>query len=143
MRNGTRRKCTCSITSANSNKGTKPKETTNLQSKGRHQIVLKEFGNASSVVSKKKHVKPTDCPVSRICKKMNHFVKLCMSDKVKGHLAEETEESDSEESLLKIEEEITAIKGGGTQLTSKITFIREGKYEEQGNWCDLQRHSSQ
>ena len=77
------------------------------------------------------HSKPTDCPAydqqCRICKKMNHFSKVCLSSKdnrEKVHFAEEAEvdDYDSDESLLKKIEEISAVKGHGTQMTSSITF---------------------
>ena len=59
------------------------------------------------------HSKPTDCPAygqqRRICKKMNHFSKVCLSRKdSRGtvHFAEEAkvDDYDSEESILKVEE---------------------------------------
>ena len=86
----------------------------------------------------KKHAKQTDCPAygqqCRICKKMNHFAKVCQTKKEKVHVAEEAEAEEygyeSEESLLKIEE-ITAIKGSGKQLTASITFLIEEMYKEQ------------
>ena len=61
---------------------------------------------------------------------MNHFSKVCLSSKdnrEKVHFAEEAEEAevddyDSDESLLKKIEEISAVKGHGTQMTSSITF---------------------
>ena len=77
------------------------------------------------------HSKPTDCPAfgqqCRICKKMNHFSKVCLSRKdSRGtvHFAEEAkvDDYDSEESILKVEE-ISAIKGQGKQMTSSITFL--------------------
>ncbi|XP_068717216.1 uncharacterized protein [Montipora capricornis] len=61
------------------------------------------------------HSKPTDCPAygqqRRICNKMNHFSKVCLSRK-------EEEDYDSEESILKIEE-ISAIKEDGKQTLSR------------------------
>ena len=58
---------------------------------------------------------------------MNHFSKVCLSSKdnrEKVHFAEEAEvdDYDSDESLLKKIEEISAVKGRGTQMTSSITF---------------------
>ena len=61
---------------------------------------------------------------------MSHFAKVCLSRKEKVHVAEEAEEYDSEERLLKIEA-ITAINERGKQLTSSITLLIEGKYKEQ------------
>ena len=61
---------------------------------------------------------------------MNHFAKVCKSGKEKVHVAEEAEQCDSEESLLKVEE-VTAINGSGKQFTSCITFIIEEEYQEQ------------
>ena len=55
---------------------------------------------------------------------------MCQSRKDKVHLAEETQDYDSDESLLKVEE-ITAINGRGKQLTSKIKIIVDRKYKEQ------------
>ena len=58
---------------------------------------------------------------------MNHFSKVCLSSKdnrEKVHFAQEAEvdDYDSDESLLKKIEEISAVKGHGTQMTSSITF---------------------
>ena len=74
------------------------------------------------------HSKPTDCPAygqqCRICKKMNHFSKECLSRKDEAKV----EDYDSEESILKIEE-ISSIKGHGKQMTSSITFLVDGDEE--------------
>jgi len=58
---------------------------------------------------------------------VNLFSKVCLSSKdnrEKVHFAEEAEvdDYDSEESLLKNIEQISAVKGRGTQMTSSITF---------------------
>ena len=83
---------------------------------------------------KKKYAKPIVCPAHgqkyRICKKMNHFARMCQSSKEKAHVAEEAEGYESDKSMLQLEE-ITAISGSGKQLTSSITFIVDQKYKEQ------------
>ena len=76
-----------------------------LQIQARQLKVQRKRRNASFVV---RHSKPTDCPAyvqqCRICKKMNHFSKVCLSSKdsrEKVYFAEEAEvdDYDSKESF--------------------------------------------
>lgn len=81
--------------------------------------------------SKEKH-KLEDCPARgkecRNCKKLNHFASVCLSKQRDAHVKAvttqecDTDESDTDDSLFKIEE-LSSVNAKGKQLFTELEFV--------------------